>query len=156
METWRDMTIVHRGQAVTVDGVGFAAIGRLELLRLLQQRVRDAGVELSFGAAVPSMEAIAGYDLIVGADGINSMVRRACEGDFAFSLSQLDSKFVWYGTTKTFETLTQTFVDSEFGPFNAHHYRYAPGMSTFIVECDRATWVAAGLHEASDAESRSL
>jgi 2-polyprenyl-6-methoxyphenol hydroxylase-like FAD-dependent oxidoreductase len=156
METWRDMTIVHRGQSVTIDGVGFAAIGRLELLRLLQQRAREAGVELNFGAAVPSMEALAGYDLIVGADGINSLVRRAHEGDFAFSLSHLESKFVWYGTTKAFDTLTQTFVASEFGPFNAHHYRYAPGMSTFIVECDRSTWLAAGLHEASDAESRGL
>ena len=46
MQTWRDITIVHRGEAVAIDGVGFSAIGRLELLQLLQQRVRAAGVDL--------------------------------------------------------------------------------------------------------------
>src|ERR1700677_5051126 len=38
METWQDMTLVHRDETVTIDGVGFSAIGRLELLRLLQKR----------------------------------------------------------------------------------------------------------------------
>src|SRR6202042_3232764 len=95
-------------------------------------------------------------DLIVGADGINSIVRRGLEGDFGTSLSYLESKFVWYGTTKTFPTLTQTFVESEFGPFNAHHYRYSPTMSTFIVECTRATWLNAKLHEMAEAESKAF
>ncbi len=36
----------------------------------------------------------------------------------------------------------------------AHHYRYAPDMSTFIVECDAATWYRAGLDRMSDEESR--
>src|SRR5690606_20733321 len=61
-----------------------------------------------------------------------------------------------YGTTRPFETLTQTFVENELGTFNAHHYRYAPGMSTFIVECDPATWVRAGLDTADEAESRRI
>ena len=95
-------------------------------------------------------------DLIVGADGLNSLVRRTHEGDFATSLSYLENKFVWYGTTKTFPTLTQTFVESEFGAFNAHHYRYSPAMSTFIIECDRSTWLRAGFPEKDEAETRAL
>ena len=66
-----------------------------------------------------------------------------------------ESKFAWYGTTKPFDTLTQTFVANELGTFNAHHYRYAPDMSTFIVECDPATWVRAGLDRADEQESRT-
>ena len=33
-------TIVHRGERVVIDGIGFAAIGRLKLLQLLQARAR--------------------------------------------------------------------------------------------------------------------
>ena len=43
-----------------------------------------------------------------------------------------------------FDTLTQTFVENEHGTFNAHHYRHSPRMSTFVVECDAATWERAG------------
>ncbi len=156
METWRDIALVHRGQRVVVDGVGFAAIGRLELLQLLQGRARAAGVDLSFGTPAPPLADLTGYDLIVAADGINSVARRAFEAEFGTSVTHLGSKFAWYGTTRPFDTLTQTFVACDLGTFNAHHYRYAPGMSTFIVECDPATWVRAGLDRATEAESRAL
>jgi 2-polyprenyl-6-methoxyphenol hydroxylase-like FAD-dependent oxidoreductase len=156
METWADIALVHKGERIAVDGVGFAAIGRLELLRLLQARARDAGVALSFGQPAPPPADLAGWDLIVAADGLNSAVRRAHESDFGTSITHLEARFAWYGTPKPFDTLTQTFVACDLGTFNAHHYRYAPGMSTFIVECDPATFARAGLDEASDAESRAI
>lgn len=145
MESWSDITLVHRGEAVGIDGVGFAAIGRLDLLQLLQERARDAGCELRFQTAVADVGALAGYDLIVGADGVNSVVRRSHQDGFGTALTWLDTRFAWFGTTRRFETLTQTFVDTEWGPFNAHHYRYAPAMSTFLIECAPSTWTRAGL-----------
>ncbi|MDE2578365.1 MAG: FAD-dependent monooxygenase [Hyphomicrobiales bacterium] len=154
MQTWRDMTLVHRGEKITIDGVGFSAIGRLDLLTLLLQRAREVGVILHHRTAIKSLDQLPQADLIVGADGLNSLVRRSFEADFGASLSYLDNKFVWYGTTKPFDTLTQTFVDTPWGPFNAHHYRYAPGMSTFIIECARATWINAGFDTMSEEQSR--
>ncbi len=156
MEHWRDITLVHRGERVALDGVGFSAVGRLDFLIQLTARARSAGANLRFGTAVRSVDELSGYDLIVAADGVNSLVRRTYEGDFKTSLSYDDNKFAWYGTTKRFETLTQTFVETEFGSFNAHHYRYSPTMSTFIVECDRATWLRAGLAEKTEEQSRTL
>jgi 2-polyprenyl-6-methoxyphenol hydroxylase-like FAD-dependent oxidoreductase len=156
METWRDITLVHRGEAIAIDGVGFSAIGRLALLQLLQQRVRSVGLEPRFGEPVRSLDELTGYDLVVAADGVNSLVRRSHEGDFKVSQSYLDNKFAWFGTTKRFETLTQTFIATELGNFNAHHYRYQPGMSTFIVECDRATWLRCGFHTRSTAEAAKI
>ena len=82
------------------------------------------------------MDRLTGYDLIVAADGLNSLVRRTFEAEFGASVSYSANKFAWYGTTKRFETLSQTFVETDLGAFNAHHYRYSPGMSTFLVECD--------------------
>ena len=45
---------------VTIDGIGFAAIGRLKLLQLLQARVRSVGVEPQFGRTVTSLDARSG------------------------------------------------------------------------------------------------
>jgi 2-polyprenyl-6-methoxyphenol hydroxylase-like FAD-dependent oxidoreductase len=153
MERWRDITLVHRGESIAIDGVGFSAIGRLELLQLLLRRAREAGVETRHETIVRSLDELHEADLVVGADGINSLVRRTHEDAFGGTLDHLGNKFAWFGTTKPFDTLTQTFVESAHGPFNAHHYRYAPGMSTFIVECSGETWAKAGLDKMDEAQS---
>jgi 2-polyprenyl-6-methoxyphenol hydroxylase-like FAD-dependent oxidoreductase len=156
METWRDIKLFHRGEEVIIDGVGFSAIGRLELLKLLRGRVHRAGLVPRYGTQLGSLDELAGFDLIVGADGVNSAVRRSFEGDFGASLSYLDNKFIWYGTTRSFDALTQTFVENELGAFNAHHYRYAPQKSTFIIECDRATWLNAGFDRLAPEPTRAI
>lgn len=154
MESWRNIAVVHRGERIVIDGIGFSAISRLVLLRLLQQRAHTAGVVCRFKAPIRAIEELAGFDLIVAADGANSPMRRAYEGDFGFSFSYLTNKFIWYGTPRRFDTLTQTFVQTGSGNFNAHHYRYAPAMSTFLIECDRPTWLRAGLDKLSEEETR--
>ena len=156
MESWNDMTLVHKNERVVIDGIGFAAIGRLKLLQLLQERLRSVGVEPQFGRAVKSLGELGEADLIVGADGVNSLVRHTFTEEFGASISYLANRFAWFGTSKPFDTLTQTFRHTPIGNFNAHHYRYAPGRSTFIVEVDAATFVGAGLERVDDADSRAL
>ena len=156
MESWRNITINLRGESVEIDGVGFSSIGRLELLKLLQARVRSAGVTARYETTIDSVDRFAGYDLIVAADGLNSFVRRQFEKEFGASVTHSSNKFAWYGTTKTFATLSQTFVTTERGTFNAHHYRYSPAMSTFLVECDAATWSAYGFEDKSIEESQAI
>jgi 2-polyprenyl-6-methoxyphenol hydroxylase-like FAD-dependent oxidoreductase len=139
-----------------IDGVGFSAVGRLELLDVLRARAEASGVVLRWETELGSPDDLACFDLVVAADGVNSAVRRAYEGDFGTSLSYLSNKFAWFGTTTPFGRLTQTFVETAHGTFNAHHYRYRPGMSTFIVECDRATWLRAGLDRMPHDEAKAL
>jgi 2-polyprenyl-6-methoxyphenol hydroxylase-like FAD-dependent oxidoreductase len=156
MESWNNITLKLHGDSVEIDGVGFSSIGRLDLLKILQQRARTAGVTLRYETMVQRVNQLAGYDLIVAADGLNSLVRRTFEGDFGTSLSYSSNKFAWYGTPKAFQTLSQTFVQTERGAFNAHHYRYSPSMSTFLVECDRATWQAYGFGYKDAEQSRAV
>jgi 2-polyprenyl-6-methoxyphenol hydroxylase-like FAD-dependent oxidoreductase len=156
MESWKNITLNLRGESVEIDGVGFSSIGRLDLLRILQQRLRAAGVTAQYDTLVESPDRLAGYDLIVAADGLNSMVRRSFESEFGASISHSANKFAWYGTTRRFETLSQTFVATELGTFNAHHYRYSPGMSTFLVECDPATWQAYGFADKTIEQSQAI
>ena len=155
MEAWPDQRIVHQGEVVSIDGNGFSAIGRLRLLRLLHGLCADAGVEIEFEREIVTLDAFAGCDLIVGADGINSSVRDLHAGAFKPKIEYLTNRFAWYGTTRAFDTLTLTFRANEHGSFVAHHYRYAPDMSTFIVECDAGTWARAGLKHLDDAGSRA-
>jgi len=151
LETWDDITVCHRGEKIRIEGVGFAAIGRLRLLRILQARARAVGVEPVYHRTVSSLAELGEADLIVGADGVNSLVRTAFADQFRTTIEHFSNRFAWFGTTKRFDTLTQTFRATPLGHFNAHHYRYAPDMSTFIVETDAATFARAGF-ERMDAE----
>lgn len=144
METWPNLTIVHRDTHVPIDGNGFAAIGRLELLNLMQERVEARGVKIQYDTVISDLDDLADADLIVGSDGVNSVVRTAYEKDFGTSIDTRSNKFIWYGTTKPFDSLTLTFRTNDDGVFCAHHYRYKPDMSTFLVEVDHETWVKAG------------
>ena len=155
MESWNNITLHLRGDSVEIDGVGFSSIGRLDLLKILQARAASVGVALHFDTQA-SLDQFAGFDLIVAADGLNSLVRRSFEGDFGTSLSYSANKFAWYGTTRRFETLSQTFVQTDRGSFNAHHYRYSPGMSTFLVECDLPTWQRYGFAYKDPDQSKAI
>jgi 2-polyprenyl-6-methoxyphenol hydroxylase-like FAD-dependent oxidoreductase len=156
MESWSNITLNLRGETVEIDGVGFSAIGRLALLRLLQARAEAAGVNCRYATLIERLDQLQGYDLIVAADGLNSLVRRSFEQEFGASVSHSTNKFAWYGTSKRFATLSQTFVATELGTFNAHHYRYAPAMSTFLVECDAATWENYGFEHKTIEESKAV
>ena len=155
MERWPEQTIVHRDRAIGIDGNGFAAIGRLELLSLLQGLCAEAGIDVVYESPVDSIAGI-DADLIVGADGVNSVVRSQLGDQFGPEVADLSNKFVWYGTAQLFDTLTLTFRETDHGAFVAHHYRYSPAMSTFIVECEAATWQRAGFAAMSEADSRRI
>jgi len=155
MERWTDLSITHRGERITIDGIGFAAIGRLALLQRLGRRLEAVGITPEYRHLVSEERELEGVDLVVAADGASSFVRRGREHLLGTSSTELSNRFVWYGTTRRFETLSQTFALNEAGAFNAHHYRYAPGMSTFIVETDAATWERAGFDGMGEAETRA-
>lgn len=152
METWPMQRIVHRDERVDIDGNGFSAIARLELNRFLQDLCRDAGVDMAFGKPA---EHLPEADLVVGADGVNSLVRNTYVDAFQPRIEWLTNKFAWYGVETPFECLTLTFRENAHGCFVAHHYRYTPTTSTFIVECAAGTWKRAGLDRMGDEESRA-
>src|SRR3979411_3280595 len=56
MESWKNITLTLRGESVVIDGVGFSSIGRLELLTILQQRVRDAGITPRYDTLIQSVD----------------------------------------------------------------------------------------------------
>jgi 2-polyprenyl-6-methoxyphenol hydroxylase-like FAD-dependent oxidoreductase len=155
MESWPDIALDLGGETVRIDGIGFSAVGRLELLRLLRARAESVGIWVEYEHAVASLEELSGADLLVGADGVGSLVRQADAAGFGASVTLLKNKFIWYGTRKRFESLTQIFRRGEHGAFTAHHYRYSPEMSTFIVETDVSSWARAGFAAMSAVDTKA-
>ncbi|MEM7292049.1 MAG: FAD-dependent monooxygenase [Pseudomonadota bacterium] len=137
MERWQDITVSLEGERVTLDGIGFAAVARRTLLDCLRRRAREVGVELHYESPVLDVPSLSrNADLIIGADGVNSVVRESASSVFQPDIEQCRNHFAWFGADIEFDTLTQTFLSTDHGALNAHHYRYAPGKSTFIVECE--------------------
>ncbi len=145
---WDRIDIRFQGREVSSRGHSFSAIARRRLLEILQERCRELGVTLEFGVEV---EELPDADLVVGADGANSLVRRF--GNFGTKVRPEGSKYVWFGTDHVFDAFTFAFREIEHGLFNAHAYPYDERMSTFIVECPEPVWRAAGLDRLDEQES---
>src|SRR4028118_1822210 len=106
--TWDNVDVLHRDERVTIRGNKFSGIARLKLLNILQERCRALGVDLRFRAEVSNLDEFAGYDLIVGADGVNSTVRERFREAFQPSLGVRHNKHIWYGTHQLFHGLRLT------------------------------------------------
>jgi len=145
LELWSDSILYLNGKKIRIDGMGYAGIGRLRLLEILQARARAVGIEPLYRRNVVSVDEFGEADLVVGADGSNSIVRRSKEADFGTSVELCTNRFAWYGTQRRFGALSHTFIKTPSGAFNAHHHPHAPGMSTFVVETDEATFFRCGL-----------
>ncbi len=154
LEGWSDQAIVHRGERVSVDGLGFSGIARLALLGVLQEQCRRRGVALDLGVRCEDPAALGDADLLVGADGAGSLVRERYRAAFAPTVTVLSNRYIWYGTAQPFDCLTLTFREAAHGVFVAHHYRHAPDASTFVVECDADTWARAGFEAMSEEATR--
>ena len=156
MQTWTNLTIQVDDTRIPITGNGFAATGRLELLSLLYAYVEKLGVKIEFETEVTSLQALGDADLIVGANGAFSWVRAENESRFGTSCDWRPNKFIWYGTSKVFDSLSLTFRQTDLGVFCAHHYRYSPTMSTFLVEVQEDTWQRAGFEHRSPEDTIAL
>ena len=152
---WDDIDVHVKGRVITSGGHGFSGIARRTLLSILQRRAAALGVALRYRCEVRGLEDLRDADLglggrpdlVVAADGANSVVRRQLAAHFEPDLDVRSAKYVWLGTTRLFDAFTFLFVDRPDGVdgvFQAHAYRFDERHSAFIVECDRASWLAAG------------
>ena len=142
---WDDVAVHYRGAVMRSGGHGFSGIGRQRLLNVLQARARSLGVDLRFETEAQSLDAYKDYDLIVGADGVNSRVRAAHADVFKPDIDVRACKYIWLGTKQKFDkAFTFIFEETEHGWIWAHAYQFDADTATFIVECSEDTWRKAG------------
>lgn len=153
--TLRHQQIVLDGEAVHVEGQDYGgAIGRLKLLDRLQDLCRQSGVRLHHKVEIEDPAVLDDADLVVGADGANSMLRAAHSEAFGTSAYYLTNRFAWFGAEVESDCPSLSFRNVPGGAFCAHFYPYAERMCTFVLECDAGAWEGCGFEAMDDDERR--
>src|SRR5437899_2952721 len=147
---WDDIDIHYRGEVLTSTGHGFSGLSRQLLLDILQRRCAELGVRLRWETEVGDLGAWADADLVLAADGVNSVVRSRYAEHFRPHVDWRPNKFVWLGTTFPYPAFTFLFQESAHCLWRVHAYRYNASMSTFILEAREETWRGAGLDQADE------
>lgn len=156
---WEAIDVHYRDKIIRIGGNVFAGMSRRVLLNILQERCRELGVRLIFETDITDLAQLSdvagadNFDLVVAADGVNSLTRKTYAHVFKPDLDIGKSKFVWFGTTKIFDAFTFIFRENEHGLFQVHAYPFDGTTGTFIVECEEEVWRRAGLDQASEADS---
>ena len=153
---WTDIDTYFLDARIRSTGHGFCGMARKTLLRIFQERCRELGVELCFESEVADLESLGEVDLIVAADGINSLARARHEAHFRPTVDWRRCRFTWLGTNKPLEAFTFIFRENEHGLFQVHAYPFELGehpLSTWIVECHEDVWKRAGLDQADEAQT---
>jgi len=143
--SWDPIEVRFGGKTLRCGGNGFSAIARKKLLNILQTRAIAVGVDLRFQTEFNDAARLDQYDLVIASDGANSSIRRMFAETFQPTMEVGKAKYIWFGTTKRFDSLTFLFEHNQHGLFSVHAYPFDEQTSTFIVETDEDSWQRAGL-----------
>ena len=152
---WDDIAVIHHGARTVSGGHGFAGIGRMLLLTILQERARELGVDMRFETPFTGVEQFRDdYDVVVACDGINSIAREEYRHAFRPQVDKRLCKFIWLGTHQKFDdAFTFIFERTEHGWMWVHAYQFDADMATVIVECTEQTWHAWGFEHMTKEET---
>jgi anthraniloyl-CoA monooxygenase len=150
---WDAIDVYYRNQKISCGGHIISSISRKSLLNILQNRCFELGINVIFSCEINDLAEIGDYDLLIAADGLNSIVRKKYESIFKPSLEYGKARYIWLGANKVLDAFTFIFRENEHGLFQVHSYPFDGTTSTFIIECDEASWLNAGLDKADEAQS---
>ncbi|HEY6408402.1 MAG TPA: FAD-dependent monooxygenase, partial [Ktedonobacteraceae bacterium] len=147
---WDTIDVQYREETIHCGGHVIASISRKHLLNILQSRCEEVGITLMFNREINDLADLDGYDLLIAADGLNSLVRKTYEAHFKPGIELGKARYIWLGADKVLDAFTFIFRENEHGLFQVHAYPSSGTTSTFIVECDETTWLNARLNEADE------
>lgn len=149
-----NITLHYKGECATSETRPFWSIGRGTLLRFLQSRAHAAGVDIQVGRRIDEPKDLSRFDLVVGADGIGSGIRKRYEAHFDPCTTVCANRMIWCGVELFHPDIRLIFRHVDGGLFIGHVYPFSKAWSTFVVECDPAAWHNSSLASMTDEEGR--
>ena len=150
---WDAIDVRYKGDVIRCGGHVIAAIERRKLLNILQARCAELGVDICFGQEIADPSQLPECDLLIAADGVNSIVRRSYELEFLPNTEMGRAKYIWLGANRVLDAFNFIFHETEHGLFQVHAYPFSGTTSTFILECAEDVWMRAGLDNADEVAS---
>src|SRR6184192_3775408 len=83
---WDAIDVRYRGETIRCGGHVISSISRKHLLNILQQRCKELSITLKFGCDMTDLAELGEYDLLLAADGLNSLVRKTYASFFQPSI----------------------------------------------------------------------
>src|SRR5690242_10251758 len=110
---WDAIDISYRGTTIRCGGHVIASISRKHLLNVLQRRCAELGICLQFGREIQDVAELGEYDLLIAADGINSLVRKSYPNLFPSDIVLGKARYIWLGANKVLDAFTFIFRENE-------------------------------------------
>ncbi|MCQ4044873.1 FAD-dependent monooxygenase [Streptantibioticus rubrisoli] len=150
---WDAIDVHYRGTTFTARGNGFAAMSRAGLLTTLQRRCAQLGVQVRYGSEITDVDAVAAdHDLVVAADGANSLIRERYAKTFRPTVQNGKCRYIWLGTDLQLDSFKFYVVDTPGGAIQVHAYPNSRHASTLILELSESAWRAAGFADAATSQ----
>ncbi len=153
-----EFKLIHGSESNLMStGITLCAVERHALMGSLQKHCKELGIPIEYSSPAMSESELNkdNYDLVVLSNGINhksTYFREALKPEIQYG----KNKYIWYGTSKTFDYLHLIFKVDPKGVFIAHAYKFSNDMSTFVVECSEETYLNAGLDKLSDEDAATF
>jgi 2-polyprenyl-6-methoxyphenol hydroxylase-like FAD-dependent oxidoreductase len=123
------------------------AIRRLDLLTILQTACAAVGITVKYETRLENVDDLEDADLVIGADGVNSVVRAQHEEQFGTRTNRLKNHHAWYGVEAPLVPSGLAFKGQGSAAYVAHYYAYTSRLSTFVAECNDEAWQESGLED---------
>ena len=125
---WDDIDVHVKGATITSGGHGFSGIARRACSRSSSaEPTRSASTCVSARKSAAGRSRTLGFDdadVIVAADGVNSVIRQEHAAHFRPDIDVRTARYIWLGTTRRFDAFTFIFVGTDGGVYQAHAYRF--------------------------------
>jgi 2-polyprenyl-6-methoxyphenol hydroxylase-like FAD-dependent oxidoreductase len=140
----RDLSVHIRGHRVALAGnFEMFNINRPELVNILAERARQLGVRIRYEEDIQAVSQLPEADLIVAADGMNSLIRDEM-GTFDTETELTHDKYIWLGSSKPTSTFDYYFAETDHGWVWGASYGVRSEQSAFVVHCAPETWAGLG------------